>query len=80
MTKSMDKIKYRYYNYRNNPSVTAIRVDDLKLTKKVKKFLKDHNMTVKGDSAYFPKDEKLRRLGANFSKCDTKKKYSVRGY
>jgi len=80
MSKSLEKFKSRYYTYKDNPSVTAISLQGVKLTKEVKEFIKKHHMQIKAESAYYPKNKKLRREGAQFMVSGKKKKKGVRGY
>jgi len=78
MSKSLDKFSARYYKFKDMPSVAALSLDGIKLTKDVKDFIKSHHMTIKAGSAYFPKNKKKRRMGAQFGTLEKKK--SVRGY
>ena len=79
MSKSLDKFKARYYKFQNMPTVAALSLDGIHMTKDVKDFIKSHHMTIKAGSAYYPENKKLRRQGAQFTESKKKKK-GVRGY
>jgi len=80
MSKSLDKLKSRYYKFKDMPSVSALSLQGIKVTKDVEDFIEKHNLKIKAGSVYFPKDKKLRRLGASYMSSTGKKVKGVRGY
>jgi hypothetical protein len=80
MSKSLEKFKARYYKFKDMPSVSALSLDGIKLTKDVKQFIKKHHMKIKAGVAYYPPNKKLRREPLKFTVSGKKKKYKGRGY
>jgi len=80
MSKSLDKFKVRYYAYKDNPSVSALSLSNIQLTKDVKKFADTHHMVIRAGNAYYPKNKKLRRDPTNWTTSGKKKTYTGRGY
>ena len=80
MTKSLDKFSARYYKFKDMPTVSALSLDGISMTKDVKEFIKKHHMTINAGNAYFPANKKLRRNPIKYMASGKKKKYTGRGY